>query len=341
VVPKGDRIALQNSGRTMRRVPYEEREHFELWSQNSLGYPWFDSFCSSPYWGVSLVKAFQAGGELACYLGEEEKSLSVFFERPVQGGTLILPPDGMWLLGTPLLGSRPRESLAELLQYWKQNPCPNGLRQILISGLYPDHPLLKIRFWEKLRGWEIEPSERMQASLDGGVDGFMSRRSKNFRSRLRRTVKSAADAGLDVEYWPNSCSEDEARNLMTRVLAIESKSWKGLSDLGISGGTMEQFYRLMIPKLGQDGRLRGLFLTHNGQDKAYLFGGIFGSYFRGLQFSFLNVEKLGLGNVCQYHIICRLVDEGCRWYDLGQGMDYKRRWSERHIVSRSFVFQVR
>jgi len=299
-----------------------------------------DNYCSSPYWGVPLDKAFHSGGELVCYRAPGEANLAVFYEREVQGGTLLVPPDAFWLLGSPLLGPDPRAQLGELLRFWSAHPSPQGIRQVLISGLYPDHPLLDVRFWEPLGGWEIETSQRMVASLEGGVDGFMSRRSKNFRSRLRRTIKAATASGLEVEPMPVSCSAAEANAILERVFEIESRSWKGLSGQGIDQGNMREFYRCMVPLLASKGRLRGLFLTRDGSDKAYLFGGLFDDCFRGLQFSFLNTETIGLGNVCQFHMLSLLCQEGCKDYDLGQGMDYKKRWSESHIVSRSFVFQV-
>lgn len=251
-----------------------------------------------------------------------------------------MPPDAMWLLGCPLLGPDPVMLFKELLHFWQQDPHPSGVRQVTISGLYPQNPLLQTRFWEKLGGWEVESSQRMVASLEGGMEGFMSRRSKNFRSRLRRTVKAAKADNIEVEYMPSQLAAESLQTLLNRVFAIEKKSWKGIARRGINEGGMRMFYQFMLPRLASSGRLRGLFLTREGKDMAYLFGGLLDDTFRGLQFSFLEDQQLGLGNVCQYYMLESLCREGVCHYDLGQGMEYKKRWAENHIDSRSFVFQL-
>ena len=324
----------------MKRATYHPDKHLALWRSLCKDRNWLDQYCSGPDWGLSLCEAFQYDGELICYTTDDEKNMAVFWERSVEGGRMYFPADSMWLLGNPLLGENPAQLLRGLLQFWSKAPLENGLRQILISGLYPNHPLLRVRFWERLRGWEIDSSERMVASLEGGFDGFMSRRSKNFRSRLRRTVKKAKAMGVEVEFAPEIMSEGSSRRFLERVFAVEEESWKGQAGRGINDGSMQEFYLRMIPRLAAEGNFRGLFLSQEGKDVAYLFGGVFNDYFRGLQFSFRDEHQIGLGNVCQYHAIKRLCEQGLRAYDLGQGMAYKKRWSEQHVTSRSFFFQM-
>ena len=323
----------------MDRVAFEEELHFEPWSKACSGRRDLDRYCSSPYWGVPLCKAFQGDGELFVYQSSSE-NFAVFCERPVQGGVLVLPADGMWLLGTPILSPRPASMLGELIRYWAANPHPLGLRQVLIGGVYPASRLVASRFWERLGGWEIESSQRMVASLEGGFEGFMSRRSKNFRSRLRRTVKAAARDDIEVEFMPRQAEADECSRLLSRIFEVEAACWKGQKGQGIDSGGMRVFYENMIPRLAAHGRFRGLFLRQAGIDVAYLFGAFFDNYFRGLQFSYRSNHDEGLGNVCQFYMIQSLVDEGCTDYDLGQGMKYKTRWSEQHLESRSFVIQL-
>ncbi len=323
----------------MERVAFEEELHFESWSKACSGLPHLDRYCSSPYWGVPLCKAFQADGELFVYRNSAE-DFAVFCERPVQGGVLVLPADGMWLLGTPILSPHPASMLAALIRYWAANPHPSGLRQILVGGIYSSSRLIATRFWERLGGWELESSQRMVASLEGGFDGFMSRRSKNFRSRLRRTVKAASKEGVEVEFMPHQGGDSTCSQLLKRIFEVEAGCWKGQKGQGINSGGMRLFYEEMVPRLAAHGRLRGLFLRQGGEDIAYLFGALFDGYFRGLQFSYRSTHDAGLGNVCQYHMLRSLVEEGCTDYDLGQGMKYKKRWSEQHIESRSFVVQL-
>lgn len=323
----------------MIRTAFREEEHFEVWSDACARLTDLDRFCSSPYWGVPLCKAFQYGGKLYCYQRSDEE-VAFFYERAVKGGVMVIPADGMWLLGCPLLSAKPKQMLMDLARYWQDNPPAEGIRQTLISGIYPHTELYDSRFWAGVRGWESDKAGRMVASLEGGFDGFMSRRSKNFRSRLRRTVKQSKAEGMEPEMMPKQCGPEESRALLKRIMAVEGQSWKGLCHRGINEGGMREFYEHMIPLLARDGRLRGLFLTREGKDLAYLFGGVFSNYFRGLQFSYVEDQSLGLGNVCQYYALRSLAEEGCTHYDLGQSMDYKKRWAENHIDSKTFVFQV-
>lgn len=331
-------MILRNLASRMKRESFQPDIHFEAWAAHCEHSLWLDRFCSSPYWGVPLCEAFQRNGKLVCYR-PDASNMALFLERAVEGGVVLMPPDGMWMLGTPVVGDSPIRCLQSLLGYWRANPSPHGLRQVVISGLYPNNPLLRTQFWKKLGGWEIESSGRMAASLADGVDGFMSRRSKNFRSRLRRTLKASAAQGDQVEYFPSNMTPTDVDSALNRLFAVEAQCWKGLVGNGINTGSMRMFYECMLPRLAADGRLRGLFLTREGEDIAYLFGAAFAGGFRGLQFSFRESESIGLGNVCQYHMISALVEEGCVQYDLGQAMDYKKRWAEQHIESRSFVFQ--
>lgn len=153
-------------------------------------------------------------------------------------------------------------------------------------------------------------------------------------------MKKAKAAGIEVEFMPETMDRSTALAQLNRIFAIEDQSWKGIAGRGITSAGMREFYQEMIPRLAADGNFRGLYLTQDGQDLAYLFGGIFHDYFRGLQFSFHDERQIGLGNVCQYYAIGKLSEQGFRAYDLGQGMEYKKRWSEDHIQSRSFVFQL-
>ncbi|MCA9781195.1 MAG: GNAT family N-acetyltransferase [Candidatus Eremiobacteraeota bacterium] len=324
----------------VQRTRYKEQEHFEPWKRACERRPDLDRFCSSPLWGVPLNEAFSGSIPIYVYtdLGAPGE-LAFFTERRVRGGVLVMPVDGMWLLGTPILSPDPQAFLSRLVKYWAHHPV-EGVRQVMVSGLYPENPLNGSEVWSRLHAWNAEPSGRMVASLEGGLDGFMGRRSKNFRSRLRRTVKAASRDGFEVEYMPETLTQDASRELMHRVFSIEERSWKGQAGRGIDSGGMRRFYELMVPRLAAEGRLRGVFLTREGRDAAYLFGAFFDRYFRGLQFSYQAEEDLGLGNVCQYHMIERLVEEGCTHYDLGQAMKYKSRWAEEEIQSFTHVFQI-
>jgi CelD/BcsL family acetyltransferase involved in cellulose biosynthesis len=92
---------------------------------------------------------------------------------------------------------------------------------------------------------------------------------------------------------------------------------------------MHRFYGDMLPRLAAHGRQRTLFARLGDRDVAYCLGAVFDGEYRGLQFSYdVEHERLSLGSLLQFHQIAELCAEGVRRYDLGQEMDYKRRWAE-------------
>ena len=95
---------------------------------------------------------------------------------------------------------------------------------------------------------------------------------------------------------------------------------------------MRAFYRAMLERLADTGQHRLAFARYDNKDAAYILGVRFGSTYRGLQFSYdAELSGLALGNVCQYHQLESLCEEGVESYDLGGGLDYKRRWAEREV----------
>ncbi len=75
-----------------------------------------------------------------------------------------------------------------------------------------------------------------------------------------------------------------------------------------------------------------------GEDVAYIFGGVFGDTYRGLQFSFdARFSSLSLGNLCQLEEVRRLVEAGVRRYDLGSEVRYKRNWGEEVVETTSLI----
>ncbi len=322
--------------RAVQRARYTPSLHWPLWEEAAARLERGDRFCSSPHWGLALAEAFHSRGEL--YVYSRGPHLAVFHEFDVEGGRLVMPCDTMWCLGSPLMSPEPGEFLREICLSWEGQG--EGVRQITVGGLYADNPLWQHPLWQVLPNWEVTESGRQVASLEGGLDGFMSRRSVNFRSRLRRAVKKWESEGLQVEYWPHTADAETTLRLHERAMKVERQSWKGLAGQGVDRGQMRTFYQRMLPSLAAHGRLRGLFLTRDGQDMSYLFGASFAGYFRGLQFSYLESESDSLGNVGQWKMIESLVAEGCGAYDLGQAMAYKDRWAEIRLASPARAFQL-
>ena len=154
-------------------------------------------------------------------------------------------------------------------------------------------------------------------------------------------MKLLGSVCTDATSDPPRAGADEAGRLYARAVAIDDGSWKGRAEAGLRASGLHAFYAEMLPRLAARGALRMTFLVEpGGEDVAYLFGGVHGDTFRGLQFAFRAGREAGsLGNVAQLAAIEALVDEGVARYDLGVRADYKRRWAEEEVETVS-VFAV-
>ena len=183
------------------------------------------------------------------------------------------------------------------------------------------------------------------ASLEGGLDGFLSRRSANLRSKWRKSFRRAADRGVTFE---RSCPTDTAGAdaVYARMLAVEQRSWKGVGHCGMTESPAREFYADMIRRLAAQGTARVMFARHEGQDIGFMFGGMLGPCYRGQQFSYDAAWKdLSIGNLLQVEQIRWLCEEGAVRYDMGtasgEPMAYKLHWTEAHPTSQTWFLQPR
>lgn len=289
-----------------------------------------DHFCSSSAWILPAHHALMPPREPWLRRGEQGW---VALAHRTEGHVRYLQPlEAMWGLASPLLGAgddvEVRDLVAEFAAACFADPSWNLL---LLSGVTSGTPLYQAlvdRLGRRCRLGLGPITQRYVAALDGGLDGFLRRRSANFRHALGKAVRRAA--GLGILFEPLEIREAEAAAAAyERLLEIERCSWKGQEGVGIDEGAMCEFYRLMLPRLARRGALRLLFARHEERDVGYILGGVLGRTYRGLQFSFdASYARYSLGNVLQYHQIAALCEEGVMHYDLGAEVEYKRRWAE-------------
>ncbi len=252
------------------------------------------------------------------------------------GVTSLEALESAWRLASPFAvneGSDTGRFADELVDEWRRSA---PLDVLLLSGLAPGSRLFgelvrALASAYRLSTEAMPPTLRFRASLHGGIDGFLSRRSSRMRARLRAAERRAAAGGVSFESV--ACSEAGSRELYERLLALEARSWKGIEGDGLLGASMQAFYREMLPMLAEDGSLRAQIGRKDGEDVAMLVGALIeteaGKTFRGLQFSFDDrFRSLALGNLAQLAQIRALVDEGALLYDLGSDVEYKRKWGE-------------
>jgi len=288
--------------------------------------PAIDRFCSSSAWILAATAALMPPRAPFSFKGEAGYFAAMRGVHPA-GFPYVEPAELAWGLASPLIGRDAVGIVDEVV------PLLAGRRDwqlAIFSGLTVTGPqrraldaTLPAR-WERRRG---QPTIRHVASLEGGIDGFLARRSRDLRKSLRKSLRAASDAGVTFESV--RASEAEANALYERVQAVEARSWKSREGVGISSGPMRAFYGTMLPRLCALGQQRTIFARLRDEDVGYILGAVMVGEYRGLQFSYdAGLAGLGVGGLLQYHQIIELCAEGIARYDLGTEMDYKRRWAE-------------
>jgi hypothetical protein len=293
--------------------------------------PEIDRFCSSSDWIVPAATTLMPEREPFLHRGGAGW-ISMMRGTHAQGWRYIEPLEASWGLACPLAGADVRAIAQAFIEAVR---CAEAEWEVmLLSGM----PLGSQLHQEVIRrvGQHYEimrqgTTVRHMADLEGGLDGFLGRRSHNFRRSLSRADRRARAAGISFEAVTPG---DDSDALFDRIVAVEHRSWKGQSGVGINVGSFGEFYRVMCRRLTAGGRLRTWFARHEERDVGYVFGGVSDRSYRGLQMSFDHAyREYALGNLCQLRQIEALCAEGFESYDLGTGLDYKRRWAEGVVES--------
>ncbi len=284
--------------------------------------PAIDGFCSSTFWILPFHAAFAPERELV--IAGCERGFAALAAAP----RALEPLEQMWRFACPLVGPGAADALGALVDGVLDAPR----LPLVLSGLPLDRAWLEPRL-QPLRGFAVRAAgttQRCVASLEGGADGFLARRSARLRQSLRAAERRARAAGLVFER-SRPASAGEARVALDRALAVERSSWKGRSGVGVDRGPMRAFYAGVCERLAGRGALRFVFARRGDRDIGYLHGGALRARFRGLQLSFDAAEAaLSVGNLLQLEAVRWLADDGFACYDLGSAQAaYKSRWAER------------
>ena len=312
----------------------------ERFDAMALSSPDVDSFCTSAAWVLPAHKAFHPEQELFCFEGEFGCLALARGEAP-NLGTYLAPLEAMWGLASPLVGA---EAARLAIEAWRTlREHKDAWNALWLCGLSPHGAAFKALAMLAGQGQRLfvgPTTYRHVASLEGGLDGWLSRRSRAFRKNLRQALRRTEDEGVRFE-WHDAPSEAERAALYARALDVDDRSWKGREAQGLRASNMAEFYEHMSAYLAKRGLLRMVFATREGEDIAMGFGGILGETFRGLQMSYdERFKRLSLGNLIQLELITRVARESIQHYDLGTEMDYKRRWSSPGLETVALVIRA-
>ena len=280
--------------------------------------PQIDRFCSSADWILPCRQAWSPDQEALILRGEH--GWATLVAHPELGGRGVLTGfDTIWGFACPLVGANPKALASELSLHLIDGSL------LMLSGIEPGSALLD-GLEAAFGGVHAGPvMRRWEASLAGGFESYLARRSTKLRSNLRRAARRADR--LSVSFEPGEGGVDE---MFVRILDVEERSWKGALRSGLLMKGMEDFYRMIAERMARQGRLRVLFARCGGEDVGYMLGGVRDGIYRGFQFSFdQRLRELSLGSLMQRTQIAALCDEGIETYDLGMDVRYKRRWADR------------
>jgi CelD/BcsL family acetyltransferase involved in cellulose biosynthesis len=296
-----------------------------------------DGFCSSTPWLLSAHKALMGEREIVVWRGAD--GWGAFARRENrQLGRFLEPLEALWGFASPFVGPDLGAVATEALGALAERA---GWRTLLLAGCDLEGPVPAALSDARRPTWRLmlgAPTRRRRASLAGGFEGFLDRRSKSFRMNVRRAETRAHAAGVTLEHLTDFSEDPGCDRLFARVLSVEGRSWKGRGAVGIEGGRMEAFYRAMLPRLAGRGALRATLASLDGRDVAYHFGAVHRDVYRGLQHSFDNAHReLSLGTLVHAHALARVCAEGVALYDLGQDTPYKVHWSERTYDTSTLV----
>ena len=325
----------------MIRLNSEEfREQLDAFDEAVCRTPDIDHFCSASPWALSAFEELTFDHELWALAAEEvDGYVALSYGSHERIGRYLQPLEASWGLCAPIIGEDIAPIVAEFSEFARSVTDEWDL--LFLSGLVEG----SAQFVELIRAFQrdhfvgLGPAMgRMSASLEGGLEGFLSRRSSKFRSNMRRARRKAAERGIEYEYIGGVDTSEEALAVFDRIIDIEKTSWKGEQAAGIATGRMNRFYRKMVPRLAERDMMRVVFATLDGTDLAYCFGGVMMNTYRGLQMSYHNdYRDLSPGNLVQLEMIEELCADGVEVYDMGQAMDYKSSWTDDELETVALI----
>ncbi|MGA1824028.1 MAG: GNAT family N-acetyltransferase [bacterium] len=326
----------------MKQISLEEFDQLsDIYNNSVTDFSGIDPICSRTEWIIPFKQAFMPYNKV--YIWRKNKSFMCLTEsRSTFGNVFLTSLEPSWGFPSPLIGPESIDMLGALLRDPDYSAYLQSVHFIL-CGLPMDTDFIQRLIKNTAmnhRAFFLEPTRRCEASLAGGIDGFLSRRSYNIQSNLRKALRRIPMHGITFQRISHVPSES-LTDLYDKIVDVEKRSWKGMSGKGADQPPMKQFYYLMLKRIAPAGFLRLIFAVKEGKDIGYIYGAFIKKRFRGLQFSFDNdYASLSLGNMLQYNMIEWLCEENCLKYDLGSMVPYKKKWAETIFITQTLYLRT-
>jgi len=319
------------------------KDFLARWQQLALTTNQADPVCCAPAWQLAFHEVFTPKRRVfyaSTHLGAI--ILGEFIGQ--NGNTYLLPLEDSWLFGQPLLGEEAPLLLAEVMPELMEGNL-GKIPDIIVSGIIEPSFFARAlfqRFYPAFTFYRQDGCAGASASLRGGVDGWLGRRSANHRAKLRRSARHAANLGVSFERCRPT--QENADSIYERIIAVERKSWKGIQHCGMAESPSLEFYRALLSRHAKNGAALVIFAMLENTDIGFIFGGICGNIYRGQQFSYANeYAKLSLGNLLQLQKIIWLCELGVERYDMGpvtgERMQYKEHWTEQFTWFNTWIMR--
>jgi hypothetical protein len=264
-------------------------------------------------------------GERKHLIYRDDAAWLVLIEYEIPG--VYVPFEHAWMFACPLVGE-PAAAVELLGRVVERHRLE--LVGMLVGGVPEGGELHRLLLGVRGRGGfgargEQEGTESCIIDLTGGgVDAWLSRRTRNFQRTARR---ARLPEGVALTDGLTLTPEDA----FARILSIQSRSYKAKQDEDIFSISMyRSFYRSLLADVHASGELRLTIVSLDGVDLAYHFGFTRARHYRGYQMSFAEEARpLGLGTALQMQHLRRAESEGVTRYDMGMLAPYKARWCDR------------
>lgn len=292
-----------------------------------LTYEWISSLWES-HFGKSdkltlIIKDSQDVplGIVPLYVSKENvKRLKLRILRPISG--LYSTSGGLAILGNEY------QALAELFHYIGKRQSWDIFEVYMEAGTPLESALKSLIETKRLKSTSANYESSPYIDLRCGIKDFLSSKTANFRSNLKRKEKKLLASGsvnlvicTDIEDVQQSLSE---------IFQIENKSWKLQTSTAITSVERRKaFYSILAERCARAGWLRIYVLKLNGIPIAFDYGLLFQKRYFMLKTSYVEeFSKLSPGIALRWYVVKDLFELGCLEHDFLWGTEpYKLQWS--------------